>query len=95
MSDLASNAAALSAGYVRVQVDRGSGSASNPRYSSRYERPTTGAPGQAGGLTTAEGQSNVDQATADTAALAALNNARGHRYGFGSSTNSGHTRDLS
>lgn len=93
MSDLASHAAAVSAGYTRVDIDRGA--SFSPRYLARYERPTIGVSGQGGGLTSAQGAGSDTQATAQANALAALNNLRGHRYGFGSNTNSGHTRDLS
>jgi hypothetical protein len=77
-ADLADHAAATTAGYKRIQIDRGSGV--NPRYFSRYEKPTIGQPGAPGGLFIAEGSSNVDQATADAQALAALNGQRKHRY---------------
>jgi outer membrane usher protein FimD/PapC len=85
MTDLADHAAATAAGYQRIQYDRGAGK--SPRYVSRYEKPTIGATGAAGGLTTAEGHSASSQAAADTAALASLNGARGHRYGKGASAN--------
>jgi len=85
MTDLADHAAATAAGYQRVQYDRGSGK--SPRYVSRYEKPTIGASGAAGGLTTAEGHSDSSQAAADTAALASLNGQRGHRYGKGATAN--------
>lgn len=87
MSDLAAHANATSAGYVRVQVDRGAGR--SPRYISRYEKPTIGEPGSGGGITTAEFGSDVDQATADTGALAALNGQRKLRYGAGATAGKG------
>jgi hypothetical protein len=79
MTDLANNAAAVSAGYARVQTDRGAGR--SPRYTSRYEKPMASPAGDAGYLEKAEGNSDVDQATADTNALTALNGQRRLRYG--------------
>lgn len=81
MTDLADNAAAVTAGYARVQTDFGA--AVTPRYSTRYEKPMQNA--DAGGyLEKAQGESNSAQATADTNALAALNGQRRLRYGAGS-----------
>jgi len=77
-ADLANNAAAVSEGYVRVQVDRGVGN--YVRYESRYEKPFDGDL-QSGGLRQISGVSNTDQATADTQALNALNAFRRSLYG--------------
>ena len=79
MSDLAAHANATASGYTRVQTDRGSGK--SPRFISRYEQWLSGADGDAGFLLSAQGESDVNQATADTAALAALNGQRKLRYG--------------
>jgi hypothetical protein len=84
MSDLADNPAATTAGWVRQQIDRGAGS--DPRYVSRYTKATKGQPGYSGGILTAEGHSNVDQATADANALTALNGQRKHVYGGAGAT---------
>lgn len=85
MSDLADNTAAVAAGWTREQVDRGA--AFNPRYFTKYSKPTIGQPTyRSGGLLTAVGESNVDQATADANALAALNDQRKHVYGGAGST---------
>jgi hypothetical protein len=74
-TDFANNAAAVAAGYARVQYAYGSG------WVSRYEKPITGEPGNSSGqLLIAEGHSLVSQAAADTTALAALNAQRRHRY---------------
>jgi hypothetical protein len=76
ITDFANNAAAVAAGYARVQYAYGSG------WVSRYEKPITGEPGNSSGqLLVAEGHSIVSQAAADTTALAALNAQRRHRYG--------------
>jgi hypothetical protein len=80
VTDFADNAAATAAGYQRVQVDRGVG-AKSTRFISRYEKWLTGASGASGFLSEAEGQSDVSQAAADTAALTILNTQRRHRYG--------------
>lgn len=87
MTDHANNGAATSAGYTRIQYDRGAGK--SPRYVSRYEKPMIGEPGASGFLFCAEGHSDVDQATADTNALAALNKQRAIRYGSGSVAGTG------
>jgi hypothetical protein len=85
MTDLADNTAATSAGYRRIQEDRGAGK--SPRYVSRYEKQMKGELGQGGFLVRQEGYSDVSQAAADTTALAALNGFRKHRYGIGASAN--------
>lgn len=86
MTDLANNAAAVSAGYQRIQTDFGA--SISPRYTSRYEKPMVNA--DAGGyLEQAQGESDAAQATADTNALAALNGQRRFRYGADSVA--GHT----
>lgn len=80
MSDHANNAAAVTAGWQREQIDRGSAFRGN-RYLTRYSKWLTGASGDSGRLLRAEGESNVDQNTADTNALNALNQQRKHYYG--------------
>lgn len=87
MSALADNTAAVAAGYTRVQTDRGAGK--SPRYLSRYSKPVIGEPGATGGLLRADGNSDVDQATADAQALAALNGQRNLKYGVGATGNKG------
>lgn len=77
-ADLADHAAALAAGYFRVQGDRGVGK--SPRFYSRYEKPTRGDSVSSGGLAVATGTAE-DQTTADTKALLALNGFRRHRFG--------------
>lgn len=79
-TSLAAHANADSAGYKRTQLDRGSGK--SPRWITRYEKPSAGMPGQSGGLMSVEVTSDVNQADADTKALAALNTQRNFRYGF-------------
>jgi hypothetical protein len=78
MTDLADHSAANTAGYKRIQTDRGAGS--SPRYLSRYEKHMIGQPGASGGLMSAEGNSDVSQEAADTVALNALNGQRKHRH---------------
>lgn len=85
MANLADNTAATNAGWRRIQIDRGA--SVNPRYQTRYEKWVTGATNEGGALLKADGVSNVDQATADSQALAALNGQRLHRYGSSSGLN--------
>jgi hypothetical protein len=78
MPDLADHVAATTAGYKRIQIDRGAGS--SPRYSSTYEKQLVGEPGASGSMFRATGTSDVSQAAADSQALSALNGQRRHRY---------------
>jgi hypothetical protein len=78
VTDFASAAAAQSAGWRLVQLDRGAGK--SPRFESQFQKPYTGA-GGSGGLQTHTGQSDASAAAADTQALTALNAYRRHRYG--------------
>lgn len=84
ISDFANNAAALAAGYVRTQTDRGAG-APYDRFKSEYVKPVNGGttnPGQGDGVCIrAVGTDQSAQATADTNALNALNDQRQHYYG--------------
>lgn len=77
----ANNAAAVAAGWARTQADRGAAFGDN-RWITRYERPVSGYAGASGGLLSVEATSGVNQADADTKALASLNYLRNHRYGF-------------
>lgn len=79
VADFAAHANATAAGYVRVQGDRGPNI--HPRYFSRYEKWLSGPSGAFGQLLSAHGESDVDQATADTQALAVLNAQRRFHYG--------------
>jgi hypothetical protein len=85
VTDLASAAAAVSAGYAKTQVDKGASApntAQNPRFLTRFEKPLTGAAStDRGFLCQVEGESTVDAATADTNAVAKLNTWRRHYYG--------------
>jgi hypothetical protein len=91
MSDLASVAAATAAGYVRTQLDRGAvavgGKIVLDRYETTFTKMVVGGTNQSGFELRATGSSPTSAAAADTVALNALNNLRGHRYGFGSGTN--------
>ena len=78
VTDYASVAAAITGGYKQVQIDRGA--AYSERYVTHLEKWATGA-GQGGSRQVATGTSTVSAAAADTAALAALNAQRRHRYG--------------
>jgi len=93
MTDLATPAAAVTAGYAKIQIDRGVASAQvrNPpaRYATIFEKWLTGEPGTNGFNLRAVGEDNSSAANADTAALAALNSKRTFRYGKGTNQNSG------
>src|ERR1700737_1190859 len=93
MTDFANAAAAVAAGYKEVDVDRGAGldidAPLSPRYLVRLEIPIVGEIGLAGGLFSAQGESDVSLAAAQTNATTALNAARGHRWGFGATVNKG------
>jgi len=78
VTDYASVAAAITGGYKQVQIDRGT--AYSERYVTHLEKWATGA-GQGGSRQVATGTSTVSAAAADTAALAALNAQRRHRFG--------------
>lgn len=82
MTDLASAAAAVTAGYSKTQTDRGVGAAS-PRYITVFEKYLVGGSDEAFAIARAIGTSDVSAAAADTAALAALNGGRNLRYGTG------------
>ncbi len=88
-ADLASAAAAVTAGWTKTQLDRDA--SVNPRYSTRFEKHLTQQAGASGGPVRADGESNVSAAAADTAALAALNGFRKHRYGTDTAVNAGST----
>jgi hypothetical protein len=77
VNDFADVAAAITAGWKQLQIDRGAGK--TERYQTLLEKPVTGA-GQGGSLFSALGTSDVSAAAADTAALASLNAQRRHRY---------------
>lgn len=79
-SDHANEAAALAAGFKKIQVDRGLGK--SPRYQTIFEKPLVGEPGASGFPMRAQAEHDV-QATADANALAALQAQRKHRYAFG------------
>lgn len=84
MTDHASVSAAVTAGYIKTQTDRGVGFKGGGRYWTQLEKYVN--EGEAGGfMLRAHGESSVDQPTADTNALAALNGQRNVRYGTGAS----------
>ena len=86
-ADLASNAAALTEGYVRTQIDRGAGA--SPRYISRYDKAID-CDGSSGQLREVTGRGDSVQATADQNALDSLNGVRRHVYGSdGTNVNKG------
>ena len=79
MADLADIAAATTAGYKSIVLDRGSGAVPATRYTVTLEKQLMG--GRPSGVTwraTGEGSS---QANTEAAALATLNGNRRHRYG--------------
>ena len=75
VTDFANEAAALSAGFKKLQVVTNQGV-----FVTHLEKPISGA-GQSGSRMVATGTSTVSAAAADTAALTALNSQRRHRYG--------------
>ena len=81
MTDLASAAAAVSAGYTKTQSDRGAGT--SPRFLTTFEKQLGGNTGQAHANSRAIGTSDVSAAAADTAALNSLNGQRNIRFGTG------------
>jgi hypothetical protein len=74
VTDFANEAAALAAGFKKLQVVTGG------FFLTHLEKPVTGA-GQSGSRMVATGSSTASAAAADTAALAVLNAQRRHRYG--------------
>ena len=75
---LADNAAAVSEGYVRTQVDRGA--SVSPRYTTIYDKAII-SDAFSGGIRQIQGRADDVQATADANALASLNGVRGYVYG--------------
>jgi hypothetical protein len=99
MSDLASAAAAVAAGYIKTQTDRGAG-AGSPRYITTFDKLVIGGGDEAHANTRAVGTSDASAAAADTQALAALNGQRNIRYGTGTTAGNDsrgkqHTFDVS
>jgi hypothetical protein len=81
-TDLASIAAAITAGYKEIVADRGaSWLPASARFEVTLEKHLTGQSGNSGAPVRAYGV-GASQATAETQALAALNGQRSHRYGF-------------
>jgi hypothetical protein len=83
VTDHASAAAAVSAGWAKTQIDRGAANAGPDRFITRFEKPLSGggAGGEAGSVQIIEGASPTSAAAADTAALSNLNGFRRHYYG--------------
>jgi hypothetical protein len=86
-------ATAITAGYKKVQLDRG---ASSPyvlrgglRFATLFEKWLSGEPGRNGFLIRAWGEDASSAANADTAAVGSLNAKRRLRYGTGANTNAG------
>lgn len=86
MTDIASAAAAVSAGYAKTQTDYGAGK--SPRFVTVFDKTAAGSSAQAHGPLRSVGTSDVSAAAADTQALAALNGMRNVRYGTGATANS-------
>ncbi len=78
VTDHANEAASLSAGFKKLQIDRGAGK--TDRFQTILEKLVTGA-GSVGGRFQAIGVSDVSAAAADTAAFNALQAQRRHHYG--------------
>lgn len=83
VTDFANAAAAVAAGYVKTQIDRGASfpAAQGLRFVTRFDKPSVGAVGDGGARFEATGESSVNAAGADTQAVAALNAQRRHYYG--------------
>ena len=85
VTDFANAAAAVSAGYTKVQVDRGTPGPNdtNPalRFLTVFSKTVTGASGDSGRQLEGHGESSSSAAAADTQAVAALNANRRHYYG--------------
>jgi hypothetical protein len=79
MADLASIAAAQTAGYKEIVLDRGSTYGAT-RFEVTLEKPIVGESGASGGVLRSYGQGST-QAAAEAQALAGLNEQRAHRYG--------------
>ena len=80
---LASVAAATAAGYELVRVDFGDQSTYTPPRKNQYTTQfTKRGRGVFNSTIAAYGESNVNAAGADTAALASLNEQRNQRYGY-------------
>lgn len=86
VTDYANEAAALTAGYKKIQIDRGVGK--SDRFITTLEKPMTGA-GISGYLYKATGTSEVSAAAADTQCLVVLNAERRARYGGSPGRSSG------
>jgi hypothetical protein len=86
VTDLATPAAAVSAGYSKTQLDRGTTVTPNlnqgqpARYLTRFEKLLLGAGSYGPAFCVIEGESPTSAAAADTQALAQLNAWRRHRY---------------
>jgi hypothetical protein len=86
ITDLADAAAAVTAGYRKIQIDRSSAAPPNPnglaplRYCTRFEKQLLGAGSDGPAWCVVEGESAVSAAAADTQAVAQLNAWRKHRY---------------
>jgi hypothetical protein len=89
MVDLANPAAAVAAGWAKVQSDRGATFKGGAQYLTMFEKWLTGEPGCGGWNMRTYGESSASAAAADTAALAQLNSRRTFRYGKGTNQNAG------
>ena len=88
VTDFANAAAAVTAGYIKTQVDRGAPGPKDinpaPRYATQFSKPVVGASGtggDSGQRIEVWGESNASAAAADTDATAKLNAVNRHRYG--------------
>jgi hypothetical protein len=87
VADLASIAAAQTAGYKEIVNDKGASYGAD-RFFVTLEKHLTGDVGQTGAPWRAYGQ-GATQAAAETQALAGLNKQRFHRYGGSTSSGTG------
>ena len=99
VTDFANAAAAVSGGYSKVQIDRGTPGPNdkNPalRFATVFAKTITGASGDSGRQLEGHGESAASAAAADTQAVAALNANRRHYYGGSPGRASGATESPS
>ena len=88
MADIATPAAAVTAGYAKIQIDRTATTYVGNKFCTIFEKWLTGEPGLGGFMKRSSGEGS-SAAAADTAALASLNSYRGNRYGKGTLQNAG------
>lgn len=88
--NFASVAASAAAGYVETVLDRGAAFLpASRRFQVVIEKPLVGETGKGSGSRLEATGIGASQAGAEAVALAAINNARAHRYGFDTDSSTG------